>query len=164
MVSISGANLPQISISVEGARELEDQLAGIGKLPKRILTKAAKAGMTPILNQARANATPFTKSGMMKRGIKSITETPNKRNKAVYRINWWGKYSDFYKKKIKKVGIYGGKKNPAYYPQSIEWGFPNAKGMVNGKYFVRSAIEQHQEESAQKVIDTLSSEIDNLTQ
>ncbi len=164
MVTIRGAELPEINISVEGARELEDQLAGIGKLPKRILTKAAKAGMNPILQQARANATPFTKSGMMKRGIKSITETPNKRNKAVYRINWWSKYSDFYKKKIKKAGIYGGKQNPAYYPQSVEWGFPNAKGKVKGKYFVRSAIEMHQEESAQLVIDTLSSEIEKLTQ
>jgi hypothetical protein len=164
MVSIGGASLPNINISVEGARQLEEQLAEIGKLPKRVLTTAAKAGYNPILAQARANATPYTKSGMMKRGIKATLEQPNKRNKAVYRINWWGKYSDFYKKKIKKAGIYGGQRNPAYYPQSVEWGFPNAKGYVKGKYFIRSAIEQHQAESAQKVIDTLSSEIEKLTQ
>lgn len=162
MAEIRGINLPEINFSVEGLDELQRQLDDIGKLPKRSLTTAAKAGMAPILAQARANASPFSKSGMMKKGIKSLTETPNKRNKAVYRINWWGKYSETYKKKIHNPGIYGGKKNPAYYPQSVEWGFPNKKGKVPGKYFVRSAIEQHQAQASQKIIDTLMSEIDKL--
>lgn len=162
MAEIRGIDAPGISFQVEGLHELQQQLDDIGKLPKRSLTAAAKAGMAPILAQARANASPYNKSGMMKKGIKSITETPNKRNKAVYRINWWSKYSDFYRKKIKNPGIYGGKKNPAYYPQSVEWGYPMKKRKVAGKYFVRSAIEAHQAESSQIIIDTLMSEIDKL--
>lgn len=162
MAGISGMDLPEINMHVEGLDELQRQLDDFGKLPKRSLTAAAKAGMKPILAQARSNASAYKKSGMMQRGIKAITEQRNKRNKAVYRINWWGKYSDFYKKKIKNPGIYGGKKNPAYYPQSIEWGYPMKKRKVAGKYFVRSAIEQHQEASGQLIIDTLMSEIDKL--
>lgn len=162
MAEVRGINLPEINFTVEGLDELQRQLDDIGKLPKRSLTAAAKAGMAPILAQARSNASPYSKSGMMKKGIKSITETPNKRNKAVYRINWWSKYSDIYKKKIKNAGIYGGKKNPAYYPQSVEWGFPSKHKKVAGKYFVRTAIEQHQAEATQKVIDTLFAEIDKL--
>lgn len=162
MAEIRGIDSPGINMHVEGLEELQQQLDDIGKLPKRSLTAAAKAGMKPILAQARSNASPYKKSGMMQKGIKSLTETPNKRNKAVYRINWWGKYSDFYKKKINNPGIYGGKKNPAYYPQSIEWGYPMKKRKMPGKYFVRSAIEQHQEASSQIIIDTLMSEIDKL--
>ena len=162
MAQVSGINTRDISITLEGLDQLEAQFELIGKPPKRVLTKAAKAGMAAPLAQARINATPYSKSGMMKRGIHSLQETPNKRNKAVYRINWWAKYSDFYKKKIKNAGVYGGKKNPAYYPQSVEWGFPTKHGKMAGKYFVRSAIEAHQAQSLQKVIDTLLSGIDEL--
>lgn len=162
MAYIGGLNTQGISITLEGLDELERQFELIGKPPKRILTKAAKAGMAGPLADARTNASAYTKSGAMKKGIKAITETPNRRNKAVYRINWWGKYSDIYKKKIKNAGVYGGKKNPAYYPQSVEWGYPNKHGKVAGKYFVRAAIEKNQASSLQKVIDTLLNEIETL--
>jgi len=148
-------------ITLDGLDQLEQQFELIGKPPKRILTKAAKAGMAKPLLEARQNA-PVGKTGMLKRGVHSIQETPNKRNKGVYRINWWAKYSDNYRKRIKNAGIYGGKKNPAYYPQSVEWGYPTKHGKVAGKYFVRAAIEAHQAESLQIVIDTLSEEIEKL--
>jgi len=162
LAQVGGINTRDISITLEGLDQLEEQFQLIGKPPKRVLSKAAKAGMARPLAQARINAIPYTKSGMMKKGIHASLEQPNKRNKAVYRINWWSKYSDFYRKKIKNAGVFGGKKNPAYYPQSIEWGYPSKHGKVAGKYFVRSAIEAHQAQSLQIVIDELLKGIDEL--
>lgn len=161
MARVSGINTREINITLEGLDQLEAQFALIGKPPKRILTKAAKAGMASTLAEAKRNA-PVGETGMLKRGIHAIQETPNKRNKGVYRINWWSKYSEHYRKKIIRAGIYGGKKNPAYYPQSIEWGFPTKHGEVAGKYFVKKAIEAHQAQALQTVINTLSSEIEKL--
>jgi len=158
---VSGINTREISITLEGLDQLEEQFALIGKPPKRILTKAAKAGIAPTLAEARQTA-PKGKTGMLKRGVHSIQETPNRRNKGVYRINWWSKYSDFYRKKIKNAGVYGGKKNPAYYPQSVEWGYPTKHGKKAGRYFVRAAMEAHQAQSLQTVIDVLLEEIENL--
>jgi hypothetical protein len=154
-----------MSIELVGLAELQRQFEDIANLPKSSLTKAAKAGMNPIVADAKARGSAFTKSGMMVRGIKGVQEKSKKARgkKSVYRVNWWAKYSDTYKRKIENAGIYGGKRNPAYYPQSVEWGFPNKHGKVAGKYFVRAAIEAHQAQSLQKVIDTMMEEIDKQT-
>ena len=98
MAQVSGINTRDISITLEGLDQLEAQFELIGKPPKRVLTKAAKAGMASTLAEARRTA-PEGKTGMLKRGVHAIQETPNKRNKGVYQINWWKKYSGFYKKK-----------------------------------------------------------------
>ena len=152
-----------ISLSLDGLEELQSQFDRLGRPPKSSLTKAAKAGMAGTLAEAKATA-PTGKTGMLKRGVHQIQETPNKRNKAVYRINWWKKYSSFYSKKIIHKGLYGGTNATAYYPQSVEWGFKTKHGKKEGKYFVRNAIESHQTEALQKVIDVLSAEIEKLSE
>ncbi len=159
---ISGETQASEIITVEGLSELQAQLDQLSKVPKTSLTKAAKAGVNPIVTTAKSNAAASKKTGMMVRGIKAVQETPRKRNKSVYFINWWKKYSDVYRKPIKRVGLYGGKNQSGYYPQSIEWGFKTKHGKKAGKYYVRDAIAAHQAESLQKVIDVLSDELDKL--
>jgi HK97 gp10 family phage protein len=152
------------NITVYGLEELQRQFERLGKFPKKALTKAAKAGMKKPLAQAKANAPTGTgeTAGTLKKGIKAKMETPNKKKKTVYRINWDAKYSPIFIKKAKKYPkLYGGE-HPAYYPQSVEWGRKGPKGKVAGKYFVRDAIEANQHDSVQKIINVLQSEISTL--
>lgn len=160
MAEIRGASSQ--NIRVIGLEELNRQFARLDKIPKKVLTKAAKAGMKSPLAQAKVNAQRYKKTGTMAKGIKAKMETPNKKKKSVYRINWDSKYSSVFIKRAKKFPrLYGGK-HPAYYPQSVEWGYKSAKGKVQGKYFVRDAIEQHQQDSLQKIVDVLNDEITNI--
>lgn len=161
MAYIRGTNQRDVFIQVEGLAELQTQFDRLSKVPKTAMTKAAKAGMNPIVEDAKA-AAPIGKTGLLKRGVKAVQETPRKRKKSVYFINWWKKYSENYRKPIKRVGLYGGKNQSGYYPQSIEWGFKRKHGKQAGKYFVRDAIAKHQSESLQKVINTLTDELEKL--
>lgn len=161
MAQIRGAGSQ--NISVYGLEELQRQFERLGKFPKKALTKAAKAGMQKPLAQAKANAQRYRVTGTMAKSIKAKMETPNKKKKTVYRINWDSKYSSVFIKRAKKFPkLYGGQ-HPAYYPQSVEWGRKGAKGKVAGKYFIRDAIEANQNDSLQKIINVLNDEISNLT-
>jgi hypothetical protein len=162
MAEIRGAN--SLNIRVEGLEELQAQFGRIGGMKKKYLTKAAKAGMADPERQARTNA-PVGKgtktSGTLKKSIKKKMETPNKRNKAVYRLRYDPKFTpDFLKP---SSGAYGGKPPQAYYPASVEYGFKTKSGKVAGQFNMAKAISQHQESSLQKVVDSLRDSIDELT-
>ena len=161
MAEIRGAS--SVKIRVEGLEELQAQFDRIGKMPKKYLTKAAKLGAEDPLRQAKANAPvgKYTKTrGTLKKSIQKKMETPNKRNKSVYRIRFNPKYTDVFLKKG-GGGVYGGR-DPAYYPHSVEYGRKGKKGYVHGKYFIAKAIRQHQQRSMQKIVDSLSKSIDEL--
>lgn len=147
-------------IYVVGLQELQSQFERIGKMPKKHLTKAAKAGSQGPLRAARANA-PTGKTKMLKKGLHQKMETPNKRNKTVYRIRWNPKYTDDYRKP--SSGAYGAVKTPAYYPHSQEYGFKTKNGYVKGRYFITKAIERHQSSSLKKIVKSLNESITTLT-
>jgi hypothetical protein len=148
-----------LNIRVEGIEGLEAQFARIGKMPKKYLTKSAKAGMADPERQAKADA-PVGKTGNLKKSIKKKMETPNKRNKAVYRLRYNPEMTPLFLKK--SSGAYGGKPPKAYYPASVEYGFKTKKGKVAGQYNMAKAIQQHQESSLKKVVDSLNDSIDTL--
>jgi hypothetical protein len=143
-----------------GLDRLEAQFRTLGKFPKKSLTKAAKAGREAPLAMAKEKAP--RKTGTLKRGIKPIMETPNKRTKTVYRLVFDRKYNDVFQKPIKNVGIYGGKKDTGYYPVSMEYGFKTKYGFRFGEEFVKKAIEHTERSSAQKIVNVLNEEIDKL--
>jgi hypothetical protein len=149
-----------LNIRVSGLAELEAQFARIGKMPKKYLTKAAKAGMADPERQAKKDA-PLGPTGNLKKSIKKKMETPNKRNKTIYRLRYDPKFTpDFLKP---SSGAYGGKPPVAYYPASVEYGFKTKNGKVPGQFNMRDAIVQHQQSSLQKVVDSLNDSIDELT-
>jgi hypothetical protein len=152
-----------LNIKVEGLNELQKQFGDLKKMPKKYLTKAAKAGVADPLKTAKANA-PVGKrtatKGMLKRGLYKKMETPNKRNKTVYRVQWNPKYSNIYNKP--SSGKYGGTPPKAYYPFSVEYGFKTAKGYKRGQYFVEKAIKQTQRNSLQKIVESLNDSITEL--
>jgi hypothetical protein len=143
-----------------GLERLEEQFRALGKFPKKSLTKAAKAGREAPLAMAKDKAP--RKTGVLKKGIKPVMETPNKRTKTVYRLVFDRKYNDVFQKPIKNVGIYGGKKDTGYYPVSMEYGFKTKYGFRHGERFIAKAIEHTERSSAQKMVNVLNHEIDNL--
>jgi hypothetical protein len=149
-----------LDIRVIGLVELQAQFERLEKMPKKYLTKAAKAGMADPERTAKANA-PVGKTGNLKKSIKKKMETPNKRNKSVYRLRYDPKYTPEFLKTAKRPGLYGGK-SPAYYPASVEYGRKRKVGRVEGKYHMAKAIQQHQQSSLQKVVDSLNASLREL--
>lgn len=159
MAEIRGAN--SFNISVVGLHELEAQFARIGKMPKKYLTRAAKLGMADPERTAKASV-PVGKTGILKKSIKKKMETPNKRNKAIYRLRYDPKYTpDFLKP---SSGAYGGKPPVAFYPNSVEYGFKTKDGgKIAGQFNLEKAISSHAQSSLQKVVNSLNDSIDELT-
>lgn len=144
--------------SIEGLNELRAQFKRVGKLPRRVLTNSAKEGMKAPLADAKAGM-PVGETGLLKKGLKRVLETPNKRKKAIYRMVWNPKYIDFYLKD--SSGAYGGKTPKAYYPHSIEYGFKTKYGYQPGHYVVRDAIEKNEEASMNKIKRILAKGIED---
>jgi Bacteriophage HK97-gp10, putative tail-component len=157
-ITVRGAN--SLNIRVDGLRELQAQFNRAGKMPKKYLTKAAKAGVADPLRQAK-NDVPLGKTGNLKRSVKKKMETPNKRNKTIYRVAYDAKLTDEFLKP--SSGLYGGKPPQAYYPASVEYGFKTAGGKkIAGQFNVAGAIQMHQTDSLKKVVDSLGDSLDEL--
>lgn len=146
--------------NIVGLAELEAQFARLDKFPRKEMTKAAKSGMTPLLKKVR-DAAPKGKTGNLKRSLRFKRETPNKRNKAVYRIAYSAKFTDVFRKPT--TGIYGGWTPYAYYPNSVEYGYKSAKGFVDGKFFMANTIRAHEAMTVQRVTSSLNKSINDLT-
>lgn len=146
--------------AVIGLEELEAQFERIGKMPKKYLTRSAKAGMRAPLADARANA-PVGETGVLKKSIKQKMETPNKRNKSVYRLSYSTKYTDHFRKPT--TGIYGGRTPYAYYPASVEYGYKTKKGRVKGQYAMSWAVHKNEGSSLKIVVNELNKAINELT-
>lgn len=152
------------TFEIKGMAEVQAQFERIGKMPKKYLTKAAREGIADPLKDAKASV-PVGKgtktSGNLKKSIKKKMETPNKRNKGVYRITYDASMTKGFLKPT--TGTYGGVTPFAYYPASVEYGFPTRGGKrVPGQYNIKKAIERHEKASTQKIVDSLSKSIEQL--
>lgn len=156
---------------IDGMDELKRQIQRIGKVPKRVISKSAREGMKNPLKEARATA-PVNKRrnaptrGTLKKSIKSVMEKKTKRMKykTVYDLQFNPQFASIFKgKKIMRPGLYGAPKprDYGYYPLSQEFGFHTKQGYKKGRYFIQDAIEKHQRESLQKIVDTMN---DGITQ
>lgn len=153
----------KFGIEIQGLAELQSQFEKLGKMPKKYLTKSAKAGMIAPERDAKASAPVgkrTTTKGTLKKSIKKKMETPNKRNKAVYRLRYDPKYTPIFQKPT--TGVYGGETPYAFYPNSVEFGFKTKKGRVQGQYNMKKAMERHTKDSLQKVVNSLNESITEL--
>ena len=151
MAEIRGANF-----EVKGMAELQSQFAKLGNMPKKYLNKSAREGIADPLKDAKASV-PVGKTGNLKKSLKKKMETPNKRNKGVYRITYDASMTPLFLKET--TGKYGGETPYAYYPASVEYGFKTEHGRVAGQYNIMKALERHEKASAQKVVDSLNESI-----
>ena len=155
MAEVRGA-----TFEIKGLAEVQAQFERIGKMPKKYLTKAAREGIADPLKDAKASV-PLGKTGNLRKSIKKKMETPNKRNKGVYRITYNANMTDLFLKPT--TGTYGGVTPFAYYPASVEYGFPTRGGKkVPGQYNIKNAIERHEKSSTHKIVDSLSKSIEQL--
>ena len=92
----------KLGIRVEGLEELQAQFNKLGRMPKKYLNKAGREGIDPIVRQVKASA-PKGKTGTLKKSIKKKMETPNKRNKGVYRLHYDPKYTDISEKDYRRI-------------------------------------------------------------
>ena len=89
-------------------------------------------------------------------------ETPNKRNKGVYRLQYSPKFNDVFQKKT--TGVYGGALPHAYIPASVEYGYKGPKGHVAVKTmnWANKALRSTERSSMQKTVNSLTESIDIL--
>ena len=89
-------------------------------------------------------------------------ETPNKRNKGVYRLTYNAKFTNEFQKET--TGAYGGATPYAYYPSSVEYGYLGKHGHVKVKtmHWADKVLRRNESSSLKKVIDSLSESIDTL--
>jgi|SRR6476620_1536163 len=151
----------KVGMQVEGLEELQAQFNKLGRMPKKYLTRAGRAGIAKDLQDVKANA-PTGQTGNLKKSIKKKMETPNKRNKGVYRLTFDSKMTEAFRKPT--TGVYGGVTPEAYYPNSVEFGYKGKSGHVKVKtmYWADKVLRQNEASSLQKVIESLNDSIDEL--
>jgi hypothetical protein len=159
MAEIRGAT--KLGVTIVGLPELQAQFERLGKMPKKYLTKAGREGIADSERMVRAMA-PKGETGNLKKSIKKKMETPNKRNKGVYRLRYDPKFTDAFRKPT--TGVYGGKVPYAYYPSSVEYGYLGEKGHVKVKtmHWADKALRSTERSSMQKTVNSLTQSIDTL--
>lgn len=156
-----------ITTSVKGLGELQMAFEKVEKIPKGVISKAAREGVKDPLAQAKANAPK--KSGALKKGIKKVMEKgANRRKKSVYRVVFDRKLNNIFQKPISPAGQGTRGATPprktGYYPVSQEYGFKVGKARPKkpGKAFVANAINRNVDSSYKKIVKVLEDEIKKL--
>ena len=145
--------------------QFKKSLMALGKLPQKVVTRAAGKGATVAGRAVRA-AAPRGKTKQLSKGIKRAPERSRTKGKKVYHYAMDpAKTETVFRKPIKNPGESGGKRRYAYYPASVEYGFlTRSKGggltYVQGKHFARDAAEDARPNVEKVITSTLTSELD----
>jgi hypothetical protein len=158
-------------IKVEGMSELMTQLNKIGKdFPQRVLNDITHDAIKPTLTEARQRA-PLGYTHQLEEGIIEIKEK-DKKGKSVRQVVMDKTKNSIFQKQIpdpeaknpQGVGTRGGKRDTAYYPTSIEYGFHVSKDKkVPGQFFLHGTFKKNRAKSRKIIKNGLSKAIDKLT-
>jgi hypothetical protein len=153
--------LNKLTMSLQGYDELIKQIVKLEKIPKIVLTKAAREGIKRPLEEAKKGANTPEDTGALRKGIIKVLEKKgkNRKKKSVFQLFFSKKMNPIFVKKIDNPGIYGGKRKTAYYPVSQEYGYKTKYGRENGKYFIERAVRKYNRDSLQRVTDVMLREI-----
>lgn len=134
--------------------------------------KAAQKGSN-VVGKAIRSAAPKGATGQLKHGFKKKAEKSRYKGKFVYQYAMDPAKNEIFQKPVLNVGKYGGKKNPAYYPASVEYGFLTSAGgglvfrqgqapvrHVEGSHFTRKAAEDSAPAVVQTMKKVLNEELD----
>ncbi|MGL5328163.1 MAG: HK97-gp10 family putative phage morphogenesis protein [Peptostreptococcaceae bacterium] len=138
---------------IEGMDALMKSMKKLEKVPTRQISKGARRGANVILRQARENAPVKTRK--LKKGIILRGERSRKRGKKVFQVTL--KSADKFPEavKITKDGT------RYYYPSSQEYGFDTVDGgHIDGKYYLKKAMESKSNEASRVMIKEIGQEID----
>ena len=139
---------------IEGMKELEKMIKELGNLPQRVVTPAARKGMTIALKAARNNAPED--SGDLKKAIILKGEKSRLRGKKIYQVTLDPAMNDVFVKESAD-----GKRS--YYPASQEYGYLTKDGgYVPGFRFMKRALEENVGAIEKTIVETMSKEIDKV--
>lgn len=143
------------TFKIEGWKELENAISKLEKLPRKHVSRAAKAGAKIALADARANA-PFL-SGELERGIVLKAEKTRIPAKKVYDIKMDPAKNGIFQAKNKDGKITG------YYPASQEYGFMTRNGgYVPGLHFMKKSLTDNKSQIEKTIVDTMLTEIEKI--
>lgn len=148
----------EIEIDFTDLIRLKTDVDRLGKLPQKCVTKAVRAGAKVVLREEKRLA-PY-RFGYLEKGIILAPEKTRKPGKKVIETVFDRRMNDIFRKTVKNPGK--GKKNTAYYPSSMEYGFDlkNGKGHREGERFMQIAAKNKESEMNDIVIRTLTKELD----
>lgn len=138
-----------------GYRELQRQFKALGKVPQKVVTKAARRGAAISQKDAKQNAPVDT--GNLRRGIKMIGEKSKRRGKKVFQIVFDRAYNNIFQKRNAQGEIV------AYYPVSQEYGFFTKDGRyIPGYRFMRNSIENNQRAIRKEITSVMMNELEKF--
>lgn len=143
----------RVKLKIDGMKELQKSFKKLGKMPQKIVTPAAKKGMTIAYKQAKENA-PY-ETGNLQRGIKLVGERSKSSGKKIYRIVFDRNMNEVFQKKNKDGEIVG------YYPVSMEYGYFTTSGRyIPGYRFIHNALDENEVSIAKKMVDEVKNGVD----
>lgn len=133
------------------------------KIPQKCVAKAAGKGANVVRKAVRSGSPVLT--GDMKRGIVRTGERNRTKGKKVYQVTFSSSMNDTFQRTIKNPGEAGGKRDHAYYPASMEYGFlTRSKGgglsYVPGYHFMQRAAEASNIPAKTAMVAALNEAID----
>jgi hypothetical protein len=148
--------------TIEGMAELERAVRRMGQVPKKVVTKAARAGAKIAYKSAKVNA-PTGVTRNLKKGIIMRVEKQKKVGKRMFDVMMSPKMTDIFVKDVENPTPYNRGNDPtrAYYPASQEYGFMTVNGrLIPGKGYMRKAVDGNKEAIEKAIIDVGLDEID----
>ena len=167
---------PRVTFDYSDVRKFEKSLTRLGeKTTLKAVNKAAQKGSN-IVGKAIRAAAPKGETGELRHGFKKKKEHSSVRGKAVYQYAMDPAKNEIFQKPVINVGKYGGKKSPAYYPSSVEYGFLTSAGgsggyayqkgqplpakHVEGSHFTKKAAEKASPAAVATMKRVLNEELD----
>lgn len=152
-----------MSFSFKEMEQFQKTLDRVGKLPQKVVSRAAGKGAT-VAGRAIRAAAPKGKTRQLSKGFKRKPEKSKTPGKKAFNYAMDPAKNDIFQKPIKNPGIAGGKRSHAYYPNSVEYGFltrstGNGLRYVQGQHFVRKAAEAARPQVESTVIKTAIAEL-----
>lgn len=152
-----------LTFEVLNLDEITDFFIEMGKVEKRTVKPAARAGAVVLRKAAQSTAQLPVKYGFLRMSINYFYEGKSRKpGKAGYDVAFDRKYNFIFQKKIERPGLYGGKAPTGYYPASMEYGFLTKKGEVGGYHFLERTGREKESEAQDKMIEMLSKDIDRI--
>jgi hypothetical protein len=143
------------TFKIEGMDELEAYMRDMGRLPQKVVTKAARKGAMIIRRVARKGGW-IDQSGELRKGIVLKGEKAKIKGKKVYQVVMDSAKNDIFVKMTKSGKRY-------YYPASQEYGFKTKNGgYTPGFHFLRNALVDNSRGIEKVMVDIMSKEIDKL--
>ena len=139
-----------VTVDMKDLKEAKKTFDAMGKLPAKVVTAAARRGLTLTARAIRKSGKMPVDTGLMKKALTTKREKSRYKGKKVYEVIFDPTWNKYLQRPIQNPGEAGGKSDHAYYPASMEYGFltrseGNGLSYVPGYHFMRDEGEAMRE-------------------